>query len=57
MLTQFDKAITAAVLAGGGLYTTLTTQTKLPESTDVIAALIVGLIAGIGTFIVPNKAP
>ena len=55
MLTTFDKAITAAILAGGGLYTTLTTQTKLPESTDLIASVIVGVIAGIGTFLVPNK--
>ena len=55
MLTKIDKALTAAILAGAGLYTTLQTQTTLSTQTKVLAAIVVGIVAGLGVLVVPNK--
>ena len=54
--TGFDKAIAAAVLAAAGALVTAAQSGPLGTN-DYIAAIVVGVVAGLGVYFKANKAP
>lgn len=54
MLTKIDKAIYAFAAAAGGTFVSLQAN-HVDTTASAVAAIVVGIIAGVGTFAVPNK--
>lgn len=55
-LTGFDKAIAAAILAAAGALVTAAQNGPLGTN-EYIAAVVVGLVTGLGVYFKANAAP
>ena len=55
MVTRIDKAIIAFVLAAAGSFGTAQVA-DADLTTKLISAIVVGLVAGLGVWLTPNKA-
>jgi hypothetical protein len=56
MVTRFDKAIVAGLGAAGAVLATAQVPGNSHEEVIGIIALAAGVIVGVVTFLVPNKA-
>lgn len=55
MFTKIDKAITAFVLTTGGVIGAAPVTGGAVSETTLVTGLVLGIIAAIGVFAVPNK--
>ncbi len=56
MVTKIDKAIAAFILAAGGVLAAKPLTGGQEDTATIVEAAIVGLVAALGVWAVPNKS-
>jgi hypothetical protein len=56
MVTKIDKAIAAFITAAGGTLAAKPLTGGSDDTTTIVTAVVIGLVAALGVWLVPNKA-
>ncbi len=57
MVTRIDKAIVAFAIAAAGTLSAAQVNGTAIDTTLLVSAAVVGLVAALGVWLTPNKAP